>query len=43
MKKLAKVIANLSLKTASNAAAQASDWCIFQVKEPKDLKQMIRR
>ena len=38
MKKLLKVVAKLARKSAVSAAGNASDWGLYQPKEPKKLR-----
>ena len=43
MKLLSKVIAKAALISAKKAAGQASQWYQYQPREPKDLKNMIKK
>lgn len=44
MKKiLAKLVANLALTAAKSAAGTASEWFIYQPKEPTKLLEMLKR
>ena len=43
MKKLSNLVAKASLKTAEKATSKASDWFIYQVKEPKNLAKIIKK
>lgn len=43
MKKVSKMLAKMSMKTASKATGKASDWLVFQTKEPKNLSKMIKK
>lgn len=43
MKKASKIIAKASLKAAANAVSKSSDWILFQPKEPKNLKKMLKK
>jgi len=39
-KRIAKAIANVALKAAKSASGAASDWNVYQPKEPSILKKM---
>ena len=39
MKNLAAMLATLSMKAAKNAAGKSSDWLLFQLKVPQQLKK----
>ena len=43
MKLLSKVIAKAALISAKKAAGQASQWYQYQPREPKELKNMIKK
>lgn len=43
MKKASKFIVKISLKTAKKSLGKASDWFLFQVKEPKNLSKLISK
>lgn len=43
MKKVSKIIAKASLKAAEKAVSKSSDWILFQTKEPKNLRKMLRK
>ena len=42
MKKLAKLAAALALKAAKSAAGSASEWNVYQPKEPASLKKLFK-
>lgn len=43
MKKcLAKVMAKIAIKAAKSAAGAASDWGVYQPKEPKKVKELLK-
>ncbi|MBQ6043550.1 MAG: cyclic lactone autoinducer peptide [Clostridia bacterium] len=42
-KSLVKKMADIVLKAAKSAAGSASDWCTYQPKEPKKLKEMLSK
>jgi len=42
-KRLAEMTAAVALKSAKSAAGAASDWTIYQPKEPKMIKKMIKK
>ena len=42
MKKIAKLLADTALKAAKSAAGAASEWGIFQPKEPASLKKLLK-
>ena len=41
-KTIAKITASIALRAAKSAAGAASDWNIYQPKEPKQLKTMSK-
>ncbi|MBQ6687484.1 MAG: cyclic lactone autoinducer peptide [Bacilli bacterium] len=43
MKKISKIIAKASLRAAEKAMNKSSDWILFQTKEPKNLRKMLRK
>lgn len=44
MKKiLAKLVANLALTAAKSAAGTASEWLVYQPKEPQTLLKLLKR
>lgn len=44
MKKiLAKLVANLALTAAKSAAGTASEWLVYQPKEPEKLIEILKR
>lgn len=42
MKKIAKLAASLALKAAKSAAGAASEWNVYQPKEPASLKKLCK-
>ena len=42
MKKIGKIIAAVALKAAKSAAGAASEWNIYQPKEPAILKKLLK-
>lgn len=42
MKAIAKIISSLALKAAKSAAGAASDWNVYQPKEPANLKKLLK-
>lgn len=42
-KKLAKMAADLALAAAKSAAGTASEWLIYQPKEPQKLIEILKR
>lgn len=43
MKAVSKLVANAALVTAKQAAGAASQWLLYQPKEPKELKAMVEK
>ena len=43
MKKISEIIAKSAMKTAKKSLGKASDWFLFQVKEPKNLRKLISK
>ena len=40
---IAKLLANLSLYTAASASGAASNWLGYQPKEPKQVKELVKK
>ena len=43
MKKVSKIIAKIALVAANKSLSKASDWLLFQVKEPQNLSKMLKK
>ena len=43
MKVVSKMVAKMSLNTAKKAVNRASDWFMYQTKETRKVKEMLRK